>query len=150
NQVTICDSLDDRIQMLNQGQCPIHEPSLPQLIDKSVRAGNLKFISTNSPQFFKEIENSEAYFIAVGTPEDETGRSRLDYVDSAAERIAKLSDDLKEKMVIMKSTVPVGTGDHLEELFKKKNKSPIIISNPEFLKQGNAVDDFLHPERVII
>jgi UDPglucose 6-dehydrogenase len=142
--------MDDRVKMLNQGQCTIHEPRLPELMQSGIRAGNLKFIATNSPNFLKEIKESEAYFLAVGTPEDENGRTRMEYIDSAAEMIAKLPGELKDKIVITKSTVPVGTGDHIEEVFKKHEKTPIVVSNPEFLKQGNAVADFVKPERVVI
>ena len=150
NQVTIVDTLKDRIQGLNDGKCPIHEPLLDELLINTAKAGNLKFLWTGESDFLKLIEDSEAFFIAVGTPEDERGRTRMEFVDSAAEMISQLPGDLRNEFVVTKSTVPIGTGDRLEKIFKAKGKSPAVVSNPEFLKQGNAVRDFLEPERVII
>lgn len=150
NHVIIADTLKDRIQLLKDGKVPFYEPQLPDLLEKARRTKNIHFVHTDSKEFKDALVSAEIYFIGVGTPEHADGKTNLDYIFSAIDLIASQEGDLSNKIVIMKSTVPVGTGDAIEKKFKIAKKSPIVVSNPEFLKQGNAVQDFLKPERVII
>lgn len=150
NHVVVADTSAEKIQMLKNGKVPFFEPQLPELIDSGVKKGNLEFVQTQNPEFKKKLEDAEFYFLAVGTPEDDQGRTDLQYIDSVVDVISELSSDLRDKIVVVKSTVPVGTGDRIESKFKGKNKFPKVVSNPEFLKQGNAVQDFLRPARVVI
>lgn len=150
NHVTLADPLKDRIETLKAGGVPFFEPQLPELLANARRTKNIDFVLTDSSDFLRMMESAEIYFIAVGTPEKSDGTANLDYVFSAVDMMSKQKGDLSEKIVVTKSTVPVGTGDLIEERFKNNGKRPIVVSNPEFLKQGNAVQDFLKPERVII
>jgi UDPglucose 6-dehydrogenase len=150
NHVVLADTLEDRIQLLRDGKVPFYEPQLPELLEKARRTKNIQFVHTKSEEFKSALTSAEIYFIGVGTPELPDGRSNLDYVFSAVDMIASQGGDISDKYVIMKSTVPVGTGDAIEKRLKDAKKFPAVISNPEFLKQGNAVQDFLKPERVII
>jgi UDPglucose 6-dehydrogenase len=147
----LCLDLDvDKINTLNNGGIPIHEPGLLEMVQRNVAAGRLSF-TTN-------IEESVAWgqiqFIAVGTPPDEDGSADLQYVIDAARNIAKYMTDYK--VVIDKSTVPVGTADKVsaamrEELANRGADFPFsILSNPEFLKEGAAVEDFMRPDRIVI
>jgi UDPglucose 6-dehydrogenase len=150
NHVTLADPLQDRIEILKSGGVPFFEPNLPELLASARRSKNIDFIFTSSPQLLTALEAAEVYFITVGTPEKEDGTANLEYVMSAVDMMSQQKGDLSEKIVVTKSTVPVGTGDLIEERFKLNGKRPIVVSIPEFLKQGNAVQDFLKPERVII
>lgn len=147
----LCLDLDiNKIQTLKEGCIPIHEPGLLEMVQKNVAAGRLHF-TTN-------IEESVAWgqiqFIAVGTPPDENGSADLQHVTAAARNIAKYMTDYK--IVIGKSTVPVGTADTVkaaiqEELARRNIDIPFsVISNPEFLKEGAAVEDFMRPDRIVI
>ncbi|MDB5037689.1 MAG: UDP-glucose 6-dehydrogenase [Bacteriovoracaceae bacterium] len=150
NCVAVADTSLERIEYLKKGGIPIHEPGLSDLIRSGVQRGNLKFVHTDSAEFFDELCLSQIYFIAVGTPEDETGRTRLDDVESVVAMLARQTTDLRNKIVAIKSTVPVGTGDQVEKWFLSEGHQPMVVSNPEFLKQGNSVQDFLKPDRVIV
>lgn len=147
----LCLDLDvDKINTLNNGGMPIHEPGLLDMVQRNVAAGRLSFTAN--------VEESVAWgqiqFIAVGTPPDEDGSADLQYVTDAARNIAKYMTDYK--VVIDKSTVPVGTADKVsaamtEELAKRGADFPFsILSNPEFLKEGAAVEDFMRPDRIVI
>ena len=147
----LCLDLDVRkIEMLKQGQIPIYEPGLEDMVKRNVAAGRLHF-TTN-------IEESVAFgtvqFIAVGTPPDEDGSADLQYVVAAARNIGKHMDGYR--VIVDKSTVPVGTADKVraavqEELAKRGVDTQFAVaSNPEFLKEGAAVDDFMRPDRVVI
>ncbi len=145
NNVICVDKDNKKIEMLKKGDIPIYEPGLEPLIKKNVEAKRLLF--TTDMEF--AVINSEIIFLAVGTPPDEDGSADLSYVISAAEEIAKYMDGYK--IIVTKSTVPVGTGEILRERIKKIAKYDFdVASNPEFLKEGNAVNDCLKPERVII
>jgi len=150
NQV-LCFDLDvEKIQILQNGGIPIYEPGLLEMVQRNVAAGRLNFTS--------DIQESVAWgqiqFIAVGTPPAEDGSADLQYVIDAATNIAKYMTDYK--VVIDKSTVPVGTADKVrvamsEELAKRDVSYPFsILSNPEFLKEGAAVEDFMRPDRIVI
>lgn len=150
NEVYLADISKDRIASLRRGECPIFEPGLPELIKKGVDKGYLFFFDTDSTEFQEKLKTCEIIFIAVGTPEGPDGLPQLNYLFSAAESLTSLGTALNDKILVTKSTVPVGTGDKLEAFFAERKLFPTIVSNPEFLKQGAAVQDFLKPERVII
>ena len=147
NEVTCVDISEQKIEMLNNGFIPIHEPGLDDLIKRNVKSGRLKF----SSKIDKAIQNSDVIFIAVGTPENPDGDANLDAIKSVAKTI---SENIKNYVVICtKSTVPVGSGDLIISIVKKNIKSNInfdYVSNPEFLREGSAVKDFLWPDRVVI
>jgi len=148
NQVTCLDVDDERISNLKQGVMPIYEPGLEQLVAHNVRAGRLIF-TTN---YAEALENAEFAFIAVGTPSGVDGEADLQYVRSAAEMIADCVDN--SLVVINKSTVPVGTGDWVADVISKRREGkPLdyyVVSNPEFLREGSAINDFMSPDRVVL
>lgn len=147
----ICVDVDEsKVDKLNQGIIPIYEPGLDSVVSSNFKAGNLRF-TTDAKQ---AIEHAMIQFIAVGTPPDEDGSADLQYVLNVAETIAEHMQD--EKIIIDKSTVPVGTADKVSEkvsqvLTKRNLKLPYdVVSNPEFLKEGAAVGDFMKPDRIVI
>ena len=151
NQVLCLDVDQKKIAMLNDGEVPIHEPGLSDLIRRNVAAGRLRFTS--------DIEFSVGYgamqFIAVGTPPDEDGSADMQYVLAAARNIGRYMKGYK--VIVNKSTVPVGTGDRVSEVVRsqlaergEQEASFSVVSNPEFLKEGAAVGDFMRPDRIVI
>jgi len=145
NNVVCVDNNENKIKELSQGKIPIYEPGLDDLIISNTREGRLVF-TTDLKQ---AVKNSLICFIAVGTPQGDDGSCDLQYVFKVAEEIAKAMDDYK--VIVNKSTVPVGTGEKVREYIKSFTNCEFdVVSNPEFLKQGAAVDDFLKPDRVII
>ncbi|MCB5260059.1 MAG: UDP-glucose/GDP-mannose dehydrogenase family protein [Candidatus Cloacimonetes bacterium] len=150
NDVICIDKDSRKIEMLNNGEIPIFEPGLDAMVHRNVRDGRLSF-STNIKS---AVEKSLILFIAVGTPPDEDGSADLSHVLNAAAEIAQYIDDYK--IIVDKSTVPVGTADKvkakIQEVINKEGKkhSFDVVSNPEFLKEGAAIDDFMHPDRVVI
>ncbi|WP_455645360.1 UDP-glucose dehydrogenase family protein [Methanosphaera sp.] len=150
NEVYCVDVIEEKIESLKKGIVPIYEPGLKDLIDTNYKKGNLHFTT----QLTEGLTNSEICFIAVGTPMGEDGSADLQYVQQVAKEIGQnITHDM---IVVDKSTVPVGTADEVkgiitEELQKRnENYKVTVISNPEFLKEGNAVNDFMHPDRVVI
>jgi len=142
----LCLDVDPRkIDTLNQGGIPIYEPGLEEIVRRNKHEGRIVF--TTDAQ--KAIDHGKVIFIAVGTPQDEDGSADLKYVLSAAQTIGKL---MKEpKIVVDKSTVPVGTAEKVEAAIKAVTSIPVsVVSNPEFLKEGNAIEDFMSPDRVVI
>ncbi len=142
----ICVDVDAaKIKALNSGKIPIYEPGLEEMVHKNVREKRLSF----STDLESAVGQSEVVFIAVGTPEGENGDADVKYVLSAAEQVGKA---LKRYTIIVdKSTVPVGTADRVREAVSKVTDQPFdVVSNPEFLKEGAAIDDFLKPDRVVI
>ncbi len=145
NNVVCIDNNNEKIDLLNKGGVPIYEPGLKGLIEKNVKAGRLKF----STDLKKSIQKSKVVFIAVGTPSKKDGSADLKYVEMVAEEIGKAMND--EKIIVNKSTVPVGTGNLVENIVKKHYSEKFhVVSNPEFLREGNAIKDFLEPDRVVI
>lgn len=145
----ICADVDkEKIAKLKKGVIPIYEIGLEEIVERNVREGRLQFTS----DLKEAIQESEVVFMAVGTPEDKmTGQADLQYVFSAAEAFGKHLNGFK--IFVDKSTVPVGTAEKVEEVIKKasKGKHPFeVVSNPEFLREGAAVKDFLNPDRVIV
>ncbi|ABF88466.1 UDP-glucose 6-dehydrogenase [Myxococcus xanthus DK 1622] len=145
NDVTCVDIDERKIRMLQAGEVPIYEPGLEELIKKNVREKRLFF----TRDLTEAVTNAQVVFIAVGTPEGESGDADLQYVLAAAEQIGKA---MKQYTVVVdKSTVPVGTADKVREAIRKVTDIEFdVVSNPEFLKEGAALDDFLKPDRVVI
>ena len=145
--VTCVDKDASKIERLHQNIMPIYEPGLDALVEKNVREERL-FFTTDAKE---AIADADAVFIAVGTPSRRgDGHADLSYVYAAAEEIAELIDGFT--MVVTKSTVPVGTGDEVEEIIRKKRPDAdfAVVSNPEFLREGAAIKDFKIPDRVVV
>ncbi|MBI4040332.1 MAG: UDP-glucose/GDP-mannose dehydrogenase family protein [Deltaproteobacteria bacterium] len=134
-----------KVKELNAGKLPFYEPGLDELVARNLNQKRLTF-TTDSPS---AIGQSKIIFIAVGTPQDSHGNADLKYVFQAAKTIGEYLTDATT--IVIKSTVPVGTHQKVTDLIRKHSKHPFeVVSNPEFLKEGNAVEDFLKPERVVI
>ncbi len=145
NDVICIDNNKEKLNQLNQGIIPIYEPGLDELIKNNVKEGRLIF----SDNLKDAVTKSLICFIAVGTPQGEDGSADLKYVYQVAKEIAIAMNEYK--IVVNKSTVPVGTGEKVAEIISEyTNYDFDVVSNPEFLKQGAAVDDFLRPDRVVI
>lgn len=145
NDVICVDNNSEKLQKFEQGLIPIFEPGLEELIKHNTKENRLSF----SSDIKGAVEFSEICFITVGTPQDKDGNADLQYVMSVAEEIGKSLNGYK--VIVNKSTVPVGTADMIKETIKANTSYPFdVVSNPEFLKQGNAVEDFLYPDRIII
>lgn len=145
NDVICVDNDLEKLIKLNDGIVPIYEPGLEELIKANVAEGRLKF----SSDLDNAVKQSLVCFIAVGTPQGQDGAANMQYVMDVAEGIGKSIDGYK--VIVDKSTVPVGTADKVTEVIKKYYDGEFdVVSNPEFLKQGAAVDDFLKPDRVVI
>jgi UDPglucose 6-dehydrogenase len=148
--VTCVDIDKKKVDMLLNGEVPIYEPGLDALLARNLEKGRITFTTSLA----KGIKDSDAVFIAVGTPPDEDGSADLKYVLGVAREIGRHMEDYK--VIITKSTVPVGTSFKVkaavqEELAKRKVDIPFdVASNPEFLKEGSAIDDFLKPDRIVV
>ncbi|MBF0566742.1 MAG: UDP-glucose/GDP-mannose dehydrogenase family protein [Nitrospirae bacterium] len=145
--VSCVDIDENKIEKLNRYEIPFYEPGLKSLVERNVKAGRLRF-STNIKD---TVRNSLVLFIAVGTPPNDDGSANLNYVKEAAVEIAHNLDGYK--VIVTKSTVPVGTGKMLREIILNEsngNGKFDIVSNPEFLREGAAIKDFMHPDRVVI
>ena len=142
----ICVDVDERkIDMLKRGESPIYEPGLTEFLKKNIEEGRLTF--TNDLEH--AVRNSEAIFLALPTPQAEDGSADLQHVLDVAEKIGRFMNGYK--VIVTKSTVPVGTGDKVKEIVGRMTKHEFdIVSNPEFLKEGAAVNDFMKPDRVVI
>ena len=146
-QVVCIDKDEKKIKNLKKGLIPIYEPGLDDLVKKNINQGRLKFDTKLRPY----VNNSDAIFIAVGTPSRRgDGHADLRYVFSVAEEISESINNYS--VIVTKSTVPVGTGKKVKDIIKKKNKNVEfdVASNPEFLREGSAINDFMRPDRVVI
>ncbi len=147
NEVVCVDKDIDKINKLKKSIIPIYEPGLEELVKKNINAGRLKF-STNLGE---SVKSSKIIFICVGTPTKKNKyEADLKQVYSVANEISK---NIKSfKIIITKSTVPVTTGDNIEKIISKKNKKNLfnVISNPEFLREGEAIRDFIYPDRIVV
>jgi len=144
----ICNDIDkDKISKLNRGLIPIYEPGLEDLIKRNRREKRISFTSS-----LKEaVDKSEVIFIAVGTPPKVNGEADLTYVENVAREIARFMKSYR--LIVEKSTVPVETGawiKHTLESYARKKVKFDVASNPEFLREGSAINDFMHPDRVVI
>jgi UDPglucose 6-dehydrogenase len=150
NDVFCLDVDQRKIDLLNNGGIPIHEPGLEEVVARNRAAGRIQF----STDVAASVAHGEVQFIAVGTPPDEDGSADLQYVLAAARNIGKHMSGFK--VIVDKSTVPVGTGDRVtaalqEELTARGSDATFsVVSNPEFLKEGAAVEDFMRPDRIVI
>ena len=144
--VTCIDNDNKKIQLLKDNQVPIYEPGLNELLLKNIKGNNLHFdLNIN-----ESIKDSEIVLITVGTPTDENGEADLTFVRQCANDIAEFISP--NTLVIVKSTVPVGTCDEIEDIINEKcaHSEFSVISNPEFLREGNAIYDFMNPDRIVI
>jgi UDPglucose 6-dehydrogenase len=147
HRVICVDNNEKKIKMLQKGISPIYEPGLEKMILKNKRAGRLSFTT----DIARSVRESDIIFIAVHTPTKENGETDLQYVQQASEQISMAMN--KYKVIVSKSTMPVKTGQKIKETLKKnagKNISFDVVSNPEFLREGTAIKDFLHPDRIVI
>src|SRR5919199_246846 len=147
NEVVCVDKNEEKIACLKAGVMPIYEPGLEEMVARNADEGRLTFTCDLSGA----VRKSEVIFIAVGPPPKENGETDLSQVESAARGIAAAMD--RYKVVVNKSTVPVGTGDFVREIIdtnKRRNVDFDVVSNPEFLREGSAIADTLYPDRIVI
>ena len=145
--VTCVDIDSTKIARLIAGEMPIYEPGLEQLVTKNVQSGRLRF-TTDLKQ---AVEQALVVFLAVGTPPKGDGSPDLSFVEAAARSVAEHMNGYK--VIVTKSTVPIGTGEYLRKLIRQHLKSSLsfgIVSNPEFLREGAAINDFMRPDRVVV
>ncbi|MEK7279877.1 MAG: UDP-glucose/GDP-mannose dehydrogenase family protein [Nitrospirota bacterium] len=146
-KVTCMDKDGEKIRNLRKGIIPIYEPGLEEKVKKNIKEGRLTFTT----DIGETVDNALAIFIAVGTPPMKDGSADLSFVDEVAETIAKHMTSYK--VIVTKSTVPIGTGERLRKIVGRSQRESIdfdIVSNPEFLREGSAIEDFMRPDRVVI
>ena len=145
NDVVCVDKDEAKIRTLKRGKMPIYEPGLEELVRRNRAEGRLSFATTLP----KAVRDSAIIFIAVGTPQGEDGSADLKHVIAVAGEVASAMNGYK--VIVDKSTVPVGTSERVREVIRRGTTHPFsVVSNPEFLKQGAAIDDFMKPDRVVI
>ena len=145
NDVVCIDNDAKKIRGLKRGKIPIYEPGLTELVVRNQEEQRLRF----STSLNRSVKDAQVIFIAVGTPEGEDGSADLKYVIAVAKDLAHAMNGYK--VIVTKSTVPVGTSARLREVIRRETTHPFsVVSNPEFLKQGAAIDDFMRPDRVVI
>src|SRR5256712_1293207 len=146
NQVTVVDVDHEKIGQLKHNQVPFYEPGLVELVDRNAKARRLSFTTS----YVDAVPGAEYAIIAVSTPEGEGGEADLSYVEAAASSIADAMDG--PLVVVNKSTVPPLTGDMVSAVLKRRNGefAATVVSNPEFLREGSAIQDFMHPDRIVV
>lgn len=145
HRVVCIDNDQKKLAVLREGGIPIYEPGLEEMVPRNVAQGRLSF----SDDLATAVKRADVVFIAVGTPPGEDGSADLRYVVAVAEAVADAIEGFK--VIVNKSTVPIGTGDRLREVITARTEHPFaIVSNPEFLREGVAVDDFMRPDRILI
>jgi UDPglucose 6-dehydrogenase len=146
NDVTVVDINRQKIAQLQNHRVPFYEPGLGEVVERNARSGRLRFTTA----YEDAVPGAEYAIIAVSTPEGEGGEADLSFVEAAANSIAACMDG--PLVVVNKSTVPPLTGDMVSEVLRKPNRghSAAVVSNPEFLREGSAIQDFMHPDRVVI
>ncbi len=148
NNVICIDNNEDKIKMLKNGHIPIFEPGLEEMVKRNMEAGRLHF----SKEIEEGVTKSQIIFICVSTPPREDGSADLSYVENVARSIAQNLNDYK--IIIDKSTVPVQTGEKVEETIRRQTRGKDVafdvVSNPEFLREGSAISDTMHPDRIVI
>ena len=146
-QVTCVDNVTAKIADLQEGVLSIHEPGLQELVNKGLREGRLSFTTDTA----KAVEQALVIFIAVGTPAGENGATDMRYIDEVANDIGRYMNGYK--VIATKSTVPVGTAKRITALIQAAQPEPVqfsVVSNPEFLREGSAIEDFMRPNRVVV
>ncbi len=146
-KVTCVDKDEEKIAALKDGRIPIYEPGLTELVAKNLSSGRLAFTT----DIEGAVPRALVVFIAVGTPQGETGEADLQYIREVARSVGETMDDYK--VVVTKSTVPVGTGKLIRGIIEESQPEPVpfdVASNPEFLREGSAIEDFMRPNRVVI
>jgi UDPglucose 6-dehydrogenase len=145
NDVVCVDTNEAKIRMLRRGKMPIYEPGLAELVRRNTGEKRLAFTTTLA----KAVRDAQVIFIAVGTPQGEDGSADLKYVLQVARDVARAMNGYK--VIVDKSTVPVGTSEKVRDVVRRETTHPFsVVSNPEFLKQGAAIEDFMKPDRVVI
>ena len=145
NNVTCVDIDEKKVASMKKGKVPIYEPNLEELFHRNIKGNRLHFTTSLE----EGIKDSTIIFLALPTPQDEDGSADLSYVESVAHDLGKLITDYK--IIVNKSTVPVGTSDRVREILSSHTQSEFdVVSNPEFLREGYAVRDFIKPQRIII
>ncbi len=148
NKVICADIDSKKIKLLKDGKIPIYEPGLQEIVARNVESGRLSF----TDEVAKAIQTADVIFIAVGTPMGENGDANLSYIESVVKTIAQNFN--KPKIIVTKSTVPIGTGKKIRNILEKHygidSTMFSMVSNPEFLREGSAIDDFLQPDRLVI
>jgi UDPglucose 6-dehydrogenase len=147
NEVVCVDKIEEKIAMLRRGEMPIYEPGLEEMVARNVGDHRLCF----STEIDESIAKSDVIFIAVGTPPQPNGEPDMSYVEEAAKSIARALN--RYKVVVNKSTVPVGTGERVREIIETNRRRDVdfdVVSNPEFLREGSAISDTLNPDRIVI
>ncbi len=147
NQVVCVDRITEKIDQLTRGEIPFYEPGLQEVVKRNVSEGRLSFTT----DFAKAVAENDVILCAVGTPEGEGGRVDLSQVDSVARDVGKHMTGYR--VIVQKSTVPVGTAARLRRIVEENQAEPIefdVVSNPEFLREGSAVEDFMRPDRVVV
>lgn len=137
----------NKVQSLSEGRCPIFEPGLEELLQRGLTSGRLRFTT----EYSHAVPGANFVFICVGTPSDITGRAQMMYVKKAAEDIARHMDG--HTFIVNKSTMPVGSGDLVARILNQHKKPDVtftVVSNPEFLREGSAVHDIFHPDRIVL
>ena len=145
NDVVCVDNNSDKIAKLEMGIIPIYEPGLPELIERNVRDRRLTFTT----DLTSAVQKSNVIFVAVGTPTTPSGAADLGAVHAVATAIGKAMNGYK--VIVTKSTVPVGSAEKVRDIIRQETREEFdVVSNPEFLKQGAAVDDFMRPDRIVV
>jgi UDPglucose 6-dehydrogenase len=147
HQVTCIDIDETKIEMLAAGEMPIYEPGLEEMVRRNRQAGRLHFTTDHK----EALSGAEFAFIAVGTPQGSGGEADLQYVRAAAQSIAEAMEH--SLIIVNKSTVPIGTGDWVADIVRRYQPQPIdfsVVSNPEFLREGAAIGDFMNPDRIVL
>jgi len=147
NDVICVDNDRAKIQSLGAGRMPIYEPGLEEMVTRNTEDGRLAFTT----DLASSVRQSDVIFIAVGTPPKDSGETDLSQVEAVAAEIGRAMD--RYKVVVTKSTVPVGTGEFVREVITRHQSTPIdfdVVSNPEFLREGSAIEDTLRPDRIVI
>ncbi|MBI4608629.1 MAG: UDP-glucose/GDP-mannose dehydrogenase family protein, partial [Candidatus Rokubacteria bacterium] len=146
NDIICVDKVKAKIEGLKQGRMPIYEPGLEEMVTRNMADGRLSFTT----DLAEGVRRSEIIFIAVGTPAKANGETDLSAVEEVARGIGRAMD--RYKVIVNKSTVPVGTGDLVREIVQKHQAAPVefdVVSNPEFLREGSAIEDSLRPDRIV-
>jgi UDPglucose 6-dehydrogenase len=151
NEVVCVDVIEEKVRMLNRGISPIYEPGLEEIIARNLKAKRLHFTTS----YEQALDRAEVAFIAVGTPESPDGSADMKYVQQAARSIGRYAPGRSSQplIIVNKSTVPIGTGDLVGQLIREECPPDFklaVVSNPEFLREGQAVFDFMHPDRIVL